>query len=165
MFIRTQNCGRQAGTNDGMKVSPKLMYAAGAVAGALAGALILWLLFPRTAEAEGHETFDRISISELEKALAANAVTVIDVRGMDQYLAGHIPGALHIPVSMLEGEVSYLPKDKPIVTYCSCPAEESSGQAAMILAHAGVGGTTALTGGFDAWVKQGLPVAAGREPR
>ena len=148
-----------------MKVSAKLMYVAGAVAGALVGALILWLLFPRTAAASPEEQFERISISELESALQKNAVTVIDVRSIDQYTAGHIPGSLHIPVSMLEGEISYLPKDKPIVTYCSCPAEESSGHAAMILAHGGVGGSKALAGGFDAWVKQGLPTVSGREPR
>lgn len=158
------------------------MYVIGAVAGAAVGGLILWFLFPRTAEAvaatppasvqmqAGQQTehvhadeFERISIPELKDALARNAVTVIDVRSMDQYVASHIPGALHIPVSLIEGEVPYLPKDKPIVTYCSCPAEESSGQAAMILAHAGVGGSKALKGGFDEWVKLGLPVKSGRE--
>jgi rhodanese-related sulfurtransferase len=164
-----------------MNIPVKLMYVIGALAGAAVGVLILWLLFPRTAEAGAApspvvqvqaaaepehvhaEEFERISIAELKDALARKAVTVIDVRSMDQYVASHIPGSLHIPVSLIEGEVAYLPKDKPIVTYCSCPAEESSGQAAMILAHAGVGGSKALKGGFDEWVKLGLPVKSGRE--
>ena len=51
--------------------------------------------------------------------LQANGVTLIDVRDKDAYLQRHIPGALHIPLSYIDGEVPYLPKDKPIVTYCT----------------------------------------------
>lgn len=46
-------------------------------------------------------------------------VTIIDVRDKDSYLARHIPGALHIPLAYIQGEVPYLPKGKPIVTYCT----------------------------------------------
>lgn len=61
----------------------------------------------------------RIQASELQKQIAANAVTVIDVRDLVSYGNGHIPGALHIPLTRIEGEVQYLPKDKPVVTYCT----------------------------------------------
>ena len=59
----------------------------------------------------------RIPTSELEQKLGA--VTVIDVRDADSYIAGHVAGAMHIPLQYLAGEVPYLPKDKPIVTYCT----------------------------------------------
>jgi rhodanese-related sulfurtransferase len=44
---------------------------------------------------------------------------VIDVRDVDAYLAGHIEGALQIPLSYIAGEVPYLRRGKPIVTYCT----------------------------------------------
>lgn len=49
----------------------------------------------------------------------AHALTIIDVRDADSYKERHIPGALHIPLAYIAGEVPYLPKDKPIVTYCT----------------------------------------------
>ena len=106
------------------------------------------------------ETFERIAFDDFKQQIDAGQITVIDVRGIDQFLASHIPGALHIPVARIEGEIPYLPKGKTIVTYCTCPAEESSGQAAMILGHAGVP-AKALQGGFDEWTKRGFPTAAG----
>jgi 3-mercaptopyruvate sulfurtransferase SseA len=61
----------------------------------------------------------RITVPELKALVDKKAVTLIDVRDADSYLAGHIPGALHIPMARIEGEIPYLPKDKPIVTYCT----------------------------------------------
>ena len=106
------------------------------------------------------ETFERITFDDFKKQLDAGEITVIDVRGIDQFLASHIPGALHIPVPRIDGEIPYLPKGKTIVTYCTCPAEESSGQAAMILARGGIS-AKALQGGFEEWTKRGFPTATG----
>lgn len=107
-----------------------------------------------------HDTFERISFDEFKTLSDAGQVTVIDVRSMDQFLASHIPGSLHIPVTRVEGEIPYLPKGKLIVTYCTCPAEESSGVAAAILARGGVP-AKALLGGMDEWTKRGLPMESG----
>lgn len=163
---------------------PVLMYLAGGLAGVLFGALVLWMVLPAQAVArtetlpvaaaaaapaplmpEPHatEAFARVGMDELKAGFDQNAVTIIDVRDMQSYLASHIPGALHIPVSMIEGEVGYLPKGKPIVTYCSCPAEESSGQAVLILAHAGIANASALKGGFQEWQARGFPTKSGKE--
>ena len=46
-------------------------------------------------------------------------MTVIDVRDAQSYVNAHIPGSLHIPMARIDGEVPYLPKGKPIVTYCT----------------------------------------------
>ena len=117
---------------------------------------------PVAIASSGEQTFERVAFEEFKSAVDAKLVTIIDVRSMEQYLAGHIPGALHIPVGRVEGEIPYLPKDKPVVTYCTCPAEESSGQAAMILVNGGIP-AKALAGGLDEWTKRGLPVKAGVE--
>jgi rhodanese-related sulfurtransferase len=108
--------------------------------------------------------FPRVSAEELKALAAKGAVTVIDVRDIDSFLAGHIPGSLHIPVSLIEGEIAFLPKDKPIVTYCTCPAEESSGAAAQILQHGGITNVAALVGGLDAWKQLGGGIETGRPP-
>src|SRR4051812_36626710 len=61
----------------------------------------------------------RVTVDELRDRLAKNEVTLIDVRDADSYLAAHIPGAMHIPLARIDGEIPYLPKGKPIVTYCT----------------------------------------------
>jgi hypothetical protein len=61
----------------------------------------------------------RIKTQELRDLIATNSVTVIDVRDAQSYTNSHIPGSLHIPMARIDGEVPYLPKGKPIVTYCT----------------------------------------------
>ena len=106
------------------------------------------------------ETFERIAFEDFKEQYDAGEIVVIDVRSMDQFLASHIPGSLHIPVARIEGEIPYLPKGKKIVTYCTCPAEESSGEAAIILARGGMP-AVALQGGLEEWTKRGLPLKSG----
>jgi 3-mercaptopyruvate sulfurtransferase SseA len=65
------------------------------------------------------DTVRRIKPEELRDRIARGEVTVIDVRDGQSYVGGHIPGALHIPMARLDGEISYLPKNRPIVTYCT----------------------------------------------
>ena len=61
----------------------------------------------------------RIEAAVLKQQMASGAVTVIDVRDLVSYGNGHIPGAMHIPFARIEAETQYLPKDKPIVAYCT----------------------------------------------
>jgi hydroxyacylglutathione hydrolase len=61
----------------------------------------------------------RISVEEVRQLHERGEVTLIDVRDANAYMAGHIPGALHIPLAFVQGEVSYLPRGKKIVTYCT----------------------------------------------
>jgi hypothetical protein len=61
----------------------------------------------------------RIPLDVAKEWIETGRVRVLDVRSADDYLNGHIPGALHIPLSRVAGEVSYLPRDKPILTYCT----------------------------------------------
>ena len=61
----------------------------------------------------------RVSVAELNTMVKSGAVTVIDVRAADNYIAAHVPGSLHIPLSFIEQEAPYLPRGKKIVTYCT----------------------------------------------
>jgi len=61
----------------------------------------------------------RIVLDEARQRIESGAVTLIDVRDADSYIAGHIPGAIQIPLARIEGEINYLPRGKPILTYCT----------------------------------------------
>lgn len=64
-------------------------------------------------------TVPRVPLIEAKQKIDSASVTVIDVRDADAYIAEHIPGAMHIPLARIEGEIPYLPKAKPILTYCT----------------------------------------------
>jgi hypothetical protein len=108
-------------------MNQRLIYIVG---GALAAALVAFAIWhayqpkqvassPPTATVDEHAGVPRIEQDELLAHLKAGDVTIVDVRDADAFLASHIPGALHIPLARVEGEVPYLPKAKPIVTYCT----------------------------------------------
>ncbi|MGC9543823.1 ArsR/SmtB family transcription factor [Streptomyces sp. UG1] len=59
-----------------------------------------------------------VTREELRSRVAAGDVVVLDVRPVEEYLAGHIPGALSIPVDELAERISELPEEMEIVVYC-----------------------------------------------
>ena len=61
----------------------------------------------------------RMEAAELKKLVEKGQAVVVDVRAKDAWDAGHIPGALHIPVADLGSRLKDLPKDKPVVAYCT----------------------------------------------
>jgi len=105
----------------------------------------------------------RITVEQLRDRLSKNEVTLIDVRDADAYMQSHIAGAMHIPLARIDGEIPYLPKGKPIVTYCTCPHDEAAADANMILNHGGIAEAYALKGGLHAWQNAGLPTQAGEK--
>lgn len=115
---------------------------------------------PAPAEHDHSHDFETISIEETKALYDKGEIAILDVRSMEQYTAAHIPNAMQIPLTRVEGEIPYLKRDKLIVTYCTCPAEESSGEAALILARGGIK-AKALKGGLDAWINAGYATATG----
>jgi rhodanese-related sulfurtransferase len=67
------------------------------------------------------DTLEPIPPEELRRRMKAGDVTLIDVRPRDEFAAGHIPGALSLPVTELAGRLRDLPKRKEIVAYCRGP--------------------------------------------
>jgi rhodanese-related sulfurtransferase/DNA-binding transcriptional ArsR family regulator len=60
-----------------------------------------------------------MSITDLQQATAANQdLTLVDVRPAAEYDAGHVPGAINIPLTDLAERMEDLPRDAPIVAYC-----------------------------------------------
>jgi rhodanese-related sulfurtransferase/DNA-binding transcriptional ArsR family regulator len=65
--------------------------------------------------------------------VAADEVVLVDVRPELEYAAGHIPGALSIPIEQLESHLEQLPRDRTIVAYCRGPFCAFSADAARRL--------------------------------
>ena len=75
---------------------------------------------PATASAEAADPALRITQEEFKQLLSAGAVTVVDVRDAAAFAAGHIPGALSVPLDSVEQAGERLRQlGKPVVTYCS----------------------------------------------
>lgn len=64
---------------------------------------------------------EALSIEELTTFLKSNTTELIDVRPTREFEAGHIPGAISIPITNLKEMLASLPKDKKIIAYCRGP--------------------------------------------
>jgi len=103
-------------------------------------------------------TIKRINVTDAFKEVNAKKAVIVDVRSAEQFRLGHIKGALNIPLSQLLSRVRELPFGKTVITYCACPAEESSGRAVLTLANHGIKNSAAMLGGYNSWKKQNLPI-------
>ncbi|MGC9378235.1 ArsR/SmtB family transcription factor [Streptomyces sp. MH13] len=66
----------------------------------------------------GEHAAAEVTREELRARVAAGGVVVLDVRPVEEYRAGHIPGALSLPVEELAERIDELPQDAEIVVYC-----------------------------------------------
>lgn len=57
--------------------------------------------------------------SSAAHALVSGGATLLDVRTDGEWEAGHLPAALHVPVQLLDGHMSEVPRDHPVVVYCA----------------------------------------------
>jgi len=104
---------------------------------------------------------EALSITELRRRLATGDVVLIDVRPELEYRAGHIPGALSVPVEKLATVLATLPHDKEIVAYCRGPFCLFSHEAVLKLKKKGFEARR-LNGGLPDWRFAGLPVETGQ---
>lgn len=91
-------------------------------------------------------------------------VTVLDVRPVEEYRAGHIPGALSIPVGALRRRLAQLPRNREIVAYCRGPYCVMALEAVDILRRHGFKAVR-LAEGVPDWRARGFKVAVGEGTR
>jgi rhodanese-related sulfurtransferase len=100
----------------------------------------------------------RRSVDDVMWLQAAGRALVVDVRIERTFKAGHIPGALNVPLDQIDAraaEILRLAAGRAIVTYCSCLHEHTSAVAAQALTAAGARDVSALLGGYPSWVAHG----------
>jgi rhodanese-related sulfurtransferase/DNA-binding transcriptional ArsR family regulator len=104
------------------------------------------------------DDMEAVSKKELLRRLRDGVVTVIDVRPPDEFAAGHIRGAINIPLSELKRRLRDLPSKQLIVAYCRGPYCVLAFEAVATLRAKGLE-VRRLDEGYPEWEAAGLPVA------
>jgi membrane protein DedA with SNARE-associated domain/rhodanese-related sulfurtransferase len=103
----------------------------------------------------------RITPEELKTKLdGGEDMIVVDVRDRIDFESepAIIPGALHLTVDELDARHGEIPRERDIVLYCTCPSEETSARAALLLRRRGIERIRPLAGGYHGWRDRGYPM-------
>jgi rhodanese-related sulfurtransferase/DNA-binding MarR family transcriptional regulator len=108
---------------------------------------------------ESRNALEPVDRSRLVERVRTGVVTVLDVRPPEEYQAGHIPGAVSVPLSELERRLSEVPRDREVVAYCRGPYCVMAIEAVELLRAHGFEATR-MEEGVPDWRARGLPVEA-----
>lgn len=103
------------------------------------------------------DALEPVSRADLLSKLRDGVVMLLDVRPADEFAAGHLPGALNVPVAELEQRLAEIPSDREVVAYCRGPYCVLSFDAVMALRTKGYQARR-LEDGYPEWKAAGLPV-------
>jgi rhodanese-related sulfurtransferase/DNA-binding transcriptional ArsR family regulator len=104
------------------------------------------------------DEMEPVPAAELLQRAKKGLVTVLDVRPREEFAAGHVPGAINIPIHELEKRLAELPKRKEVVAYCRGPYCLMSYDAVHLLRKRGMKARR-LQDGLPEWRLAGLPTA------
>ncbi len=108
------------------------------------------------------ENIEAVGAEDLVRRMEEGQVTVIDVRPREEFQAGHIAGAISVPMSELASRLGKLPRRKAIVAYCRGPYCVHSDAAVSLLAKHGFKAKR-LEFGLPEWRARGMAVDSGSE--
>jgi rhodanese-related sulfurtransferase len=108
------------------------------------------------------EELEPIGNQELLERVRDGSVTLLDVRPVEEYQAGHIPGAVSVPLEELERRLTELPRDQEVVAYCRGPYCVFAVHAVELLRERGFTARR-FEEGVPEWRLAGLPVAVEEE--
>jgi rhodanese-related sulfurtransferase/DNA-binding transcriptional ArsR family regulator len=106
------------------------------------------------------DTLEPVPAEELLDRARRGLVTVLDVRPPEEYAAGHLPGAVNVPLAELERCLGDCDPAKEVVAYCRGPWCVLAYEAVARLREKGVKARR-LEGGLPEWRQAGLPVKEG----
>ena len=109
---------------------------------------------------EGKEGMEPVNREDLLKRVIKGDVTVLDVRPVEEFRAGHIPGALSVPLDQLREILAQLPADQEIVAYCRGPYCVLAVKAVEVLREQGFNAIR-LEESVQDWSAMGLAVEIG----
>lgn len=134
------------------------------VALALACAAVQFASAQQPSTNSGPLAIPRLKLDDFRARHATGSILVVDVRDEFSYKVGHIPGSISIPLPVVDeraSEVRERAGQRPVVTYCSCPSEQTAASAAVALAKHGVTNISVLVGGYPEWVATGGAIERG----
>jgi rhodanese-related sulfurtransferase/DNA-binding transcriptional ArsR family regulator len=109
------------------------------------------------------DNLEPVSRKELLRRMRDGLVTLIDTRPEEEFSAGHLPGAINLPLSELKRRLRELPRDQEIVAYCRGPYCVLSYEAVAELRRRGFKALR-LEDGYPEWKAAGLPVEHSANP-
>ncbi len=101
--------------------------------------------------------FERISIEELREGMSRDEIVLIDARPEVEFQAGHLPGAVSLPIELLSNQIDELWNDKTIVAYCRGPYCAYADEALILLSAHGYP-VKRLEEGVAEWQQAGYPL-------
>ena len=111
------------------------------------------------------EPYYRVDSNEAQSMLDAEPdnTVVVDVRRDDEWVTGHVSGAIHIPVDDLPGNMDQVPQDKKVLFICA--AGGRSGLACEMAAAMGIDTENLynIEAGTGPWIEKGYPTSYGDE--
>lgn len=102
------------------------------------------------------ERFGRLDISTYRERFRPGDHTLVDVREIEEWIVGRIPGAVHIPLDELPERIDEIPADRPVVVVCASGIRSLFG--AELLLEFGYAEVYSLDDGTYGWMLRGLPV-------
>lgn len=105
-------------------------------------------------------SIQEVNVAELEAAMQAGG-RVVDVRETDEYVSGHVPGAVHVALGTVPDHVDLFRGDAPV--YVVCRSGARSMRACEYLAQMSVQAVNVAGGTLD-WVASGRQVVTGGSP-
>jgi rhodanese-related sulfurtransferase len=124
----------------------------------IAAVVVVILVLVLTNTAGGHTLPSTVTVTDAYERFN-NGAFLLDVREPSEWQAGHVDGAVLIPLGELQSRMNELPQDQDILIICR--SGNRSGQARDLLRAAGMKRTTSVSGGMNAWSAAGLPIVTG----
>jgi rhodanese-related sulfurtransferase len=100
----------------------------------------------------------RVTVDEVRERLGrGEPLAFIDARNATAWSEAQtkMPGAIRVPADEAEQHLQEIPRDRAVITYCTCPHEASAAQVAKVLLEHGWKNVHPLYGGLEAWEKAG----------
>jgi rhodanese-related sulfurtransferase/DNA-binding transcriptional ArsR family regulator len=108
---------------------------------------------------DDRELLEPVEVKALLRRIRRGEVTVLDVRPPEEYHAGHVPGAVSLPLKDLKSHLAKLPRDQEIVAYCRGPYCVLAKEAVSLLKAKGFNARR-MESGIPDWRALGLPVVS-----
>jgi rhodanese-related sulfurtransferase len=106
---------------------------------------------------DSKDSLEAVPARELMQRAKKGLVTVLDVRPPEEFAAGHIRGAINVPLTELKKRLNEIPRDQEVVAYCRGPYCLMAFEAVAELRNRGRRARR-LQDGFPEWKSAGLPV-------
>lgn len=117
-----------------------------------AGCMLLWPLLSSGGGA------DALNPNEVVQWMNRDKAVVVDICGADEFAAGHVVGAKHVPLEQLEAKLPGVVKNKATPLVLVCSSGMRSKRALAVTRKLGFENVRSLAGGMSAWRAASLPV-------